>query len=99
MTLQQLRYAVAIAKCGSMSRTARQLYVSQPSLSAAIKELETELGITIFERTGRGIRLSSDGAGFIRGAVSLLGQAEELKARFGAYSPGAGRSRARMAFL
>lgn len=92
MTLQQLRYAVAIAKCGSMSRTARQLYVSQPSLSAAIKELETELGITIFERTGRGIRLSSDGADFIRGAVSLLEQADDLKARFGAYSPEAARS-------
>lgn len=91
MTLQQLRYAVAIAGCGSISRTARQLYVSQPSLSAAIKDLETELGITIFERTSRGIRLSADGAEFIRYAVALLEQADDLKARFCA-SPAAGLS-------
>lgn len=91
MTLQQLRYAVEIAKCGSMSRTARQLYVSQPSLSAAIKELETELGISIFERTSRGIRLSADGADFIRYAVALLEQADDLKMRFSAQPPEAGR--------
>lgn len=91
MTLQQLRYAVEIAKCGSMSRTARQLYVSQPSLSAAIKELETELGISIFERTSRGIRLSGDGADFIRYAVALLEQADDLKMRFTAQPPDAGQ--------
>lgn len=84
MTLQQLRYAVAIARCGSISRTARQLGVSQPSLSAAVKELETELGIGIFERTSRGIRLSGDGADFIRHAVALLEQADDLKTRFSA---------------
>ncbi len=89
MTLQQLRYAVEIARCGSISRTARQLYVSQPSLSAAVKELETELGICIFERTSRGIRLSADGADFIRYAVALLEQADDIKARFSGASPDA----------
>lgn len=86
MTLQQLRYAVEIARCGSISSTARQLYVSQPSLSAAIKDLESELGICIFERTSRGIRLSPDGTAFIRQASALLEQADDIKASFSGVS-------------
>ena len=72
MTLQQLRYAVEIAKSGSISHAARQLYVSQPSLSAAIQELESDVGITMFERTSRGIRRSAAGADFVRRAVAPL---------------------------
>ena len=55
MTLQQLRYAIAVADCGSMNQAAAKLFISQPSLSEAVKELEGEIGIRIFGRTNRGI--------------------------------------------
>ena len=51
MTLQQLRYAIAVADCGSMNQAAAKLFISQPSLSEAVKELEGEIGIRIFGRT------------------------------------------------
>ena len=51
MTLQQLRYVTAVADCGSMNEAAKTLFVSQPGLSGAIKELEEETGIEIFKRT------------------------------------------------
>ena len=51
MTLQQLRYAIAVADCGSMNQAAAKLFISQPSLSEAVKELEREIGIRIFGRT------------------------------------------------
>ncbi|MDY2557903.1 MAG: LysR family transcriptional regulator, partial [Candidatus Faecousia sp.] len=51
MTLQQIRYCLTIAETGSMNRAAENLYVTQPALTGAIQELETELGITIFNRT------------------------------------------------
>ena len=60
MTLQQLRYAVAIADSSSMNEAARKLYISQPSLSGAIRDLEKELGISIFLRSNRGIVLTQD---------------------------------------
>ena len=62
MTLQQLEYIVAIAETGSLNKAAEQLYVSQPSLSSAVKELERELGITVFHRSARGVSLTADGA-------------------------------------
>ena len=68
MTLQQLRYVLAIADAGSMNRAAEQLYISQPSLSGAIKELETEIGISIFLRTSRGVVLTSEGEDFLMNA-------------------------------
>ena len=56
MTLTQLNYIITIAETKSMNKAAEKLYVSQPSLTNAIKELEKELGITIFYRSGRGVR-------------------------------------------
>ena len=56
MTLAQLRYTIAIAKAGSMNEAAKSLYISQPSLSTAIRELEAETGVEIFRRTNRGIK-------------------------------------------
>ena len=61
MTLQQLRYVTTIANIGSISEAAKRLFVSQPSLTKAIKELEKEMGITIFDRTNKGITVSNDG--------------------------------------
>lgn len=54
MTLQQLHYAIIISETGSLNKAAEILYVAQPSLTSAIKELEKELGIVIFHRSGRG---------------------------------------------
>ena len=53
MTLQQLKYALTIADCGSMNEAAKQLFISQPSLSETMKELETEIGLDIFLQIGR----------------------------------------------
>ena len=54
MTLQQLRYVTAVADTGAISRAAQQFFIAQPSLTNAIRELEQELGLTIFHRTNRG---------------------------------------------
>ena len=74
MTLQQLRYVIAIADHQSISRAAGELYVSQPSLSAAVRELETELGIELFYRTNRGIRVTREGNEFLGYARQLMEQ-------------------------
>ena len=66
MTIQQLRYAVTISETGSMNKASELLYVAQPSLTAAMQELERELGITVFSRSGRGVTLTNDGTEFIR---------------------------------
>ena len=58
MTLQQLNYIITISEIGSINRAAEKLYVSQPSLTSAIKELEKELGIVLFNRTARGVTLT-----------------------------------------
>jgi DNA-binding transcriptional LysR family regulator len=60
MTLQQLRYVIAVADHGSMNEAAKALFISQPSLSGAVKELEKELGFELFLRTSRGIVVTPD---------------------------------------
>ncbi|GGO01289.1 LysR family transcriptional regulator [Saccharibacillus kuerlensis] len=82
MTLQQLRYAIEVAGCGSINEAAKRLFISQPSLSNAIKDLEQELGITIFDRTNRGITLSADGVEFMAHARQIVEQAELLEGRY-----------------
>lgn len=82
MTLQQLKYIIEIVRCGSISEAAKQLFIAQPSLSSAIRELETELGIEIFNRTPRGISLSADGAEFLSYARQVVEQAELLEKRY-----------------
>ena len=61
MNVIYLKYAVAVAKAGSLNKAAEELFVAQPNLSRAIKELEKELGTVIFERTSKGISLTPDG--------------------------------------
>jgi DNA-binding transcriptional LysR family regulator len=61
MTLQQLRYVIDIAEIGSLSAAAKRLFISQPSLSAAIKGIEDRVGITIFLRNNRGVVLTTEG--------------------------------------
>lgn len=62
MTIQQLQYVLEIARCGSASRAAKNLFLSQPNLSSAIKNLEQELGFPIFERTSAGMKLTPAGS-------------------------------------
>lgn len=83
MTIQQIRYAIAIADAGSYSRAAEILYVAQPSLTNSIKELENELGIRIFYRGGKGVTLTPEGEDFIPYAIQVYNQYESLLDRFG----------------
>ena len=82
MTLQQLRYIVTIVNCGSISEAAKQLFITQPSLSNAVKELEKEMGISIFNRSSKGIALSSQGMEFLSYARQVLEQAELLEQHY-----------------
>ncbi len=82
MTLQQLRYIIKIVECGSITEAARQLFLSQPSLSNAVRELETELGIEIFYRNAKGISLTVDGTEFLSYARQVVEQTELLEQRY-----------------
>ncbi len=82
MTLQQLKYALAIADCGSMNEAAKQLFISQPSLSETMKELETETGIEIFLRSNRGISLTPEGEEFLGYARQVTEQFGLLQSRY-----------------
>ena len=83
MTLQQLNYVVTISETGSFNKAAERLYVAQPSLTAAVKELERELSVTIFNRTGRGVTLTADGLEFLPYARQVLEQYQNLIDVFG----------------
>lgn len=82
MTLQQLKYITKIVEFGSITEAAKQLFVTQPSLSSAVKELENELGIEIFSRSAKGITLTVDGAEFLSYARQVVEQAELLEQRY-----------------
>lgn len=88
MTLQQLKYAVTVAECGTISAAAEKLFISQPSLSAAIRELESEMGVTIFSRTNRGVIVSREGEEFLGYARQILSQAQLLQERFSGQEQG-----------
>ncbi|MCM1103986.1 MAG: LysR family transcriptional regulator [Clostridium sp.] len=83
MTLQQLHYAIVISQTGSMNKAAEQLYISQPSLTGAVQELEKELGITVFHRSARGVTLTNDGQEFIAYARQVYDQYEQLAEKYG----------------
>ena len=83
MTLTQLNYLITIAETKSLNKAAEQLYVSQPSLTNAIKELEKELGITLFYRSGRGVTLTNDGTEFLLYAKQIYGQYESVWEKYG----------------
>lgn len=82
MTLQQLKYAIEIAKWGSINIAAKKLFITQPSLSNAIRELEEELNIVVFERTNRGISVTADGVEFLGYARQVIEQTELLEKRY-----------------
>ncbi len=83
MTLQQLTYLVMVAECGNITDAAEQLYISQPSLSTAIRNLEKEMGVTAFNRTKKGVTVTRDGEELLSFARMLLEQADIMKEHFG----------------
>ena len=83
MTLQQIRYVISIAETGSLGRAAEALYVSQPSLSSAVKELEKELGFPLFYRTSKGVVLTAEGLRFLPYARQVEAQYLNLMEAFG----------------
>lgn len=83
MTLTQINYVIKIAECGSMNKAAEQLYVAQPSLTGAIRELEKELGFAVFYRSAKGVRLTPDGVEFLLYAKEVSSSYEALKEKFG----------------
>ena len=82
MTLQQLKYAVAVADTRNITEASRRVFISQPSLTAAIHELEAEMGITIFSRSNKGVTITNEGDEFLSYARQVLEQATLLEERF-----------------
>ena len=83
MTLLQIKYALTISDAGSMNKAAEHLFVSQPTLTSAVKELESEAGITIFTRTAKGVSLTNEGEEFLRYARQVYQQYELLESKYG----------------
>lgn len=82
MKLQQLRYVVKVAECGSITEASRRLFVSQPSITASIRDLENEMGVRIFERTNKGVIVSEEGETFLGYARQVLDQADLLEGKY-----------------
>ena len=82
MTLTQLRYAITVASSSSMNEAARLLFISQPTLSSAIRDLEEEIGLELFHRTNRGIVLTPDGEEFMGYARQVSQQIQMIEERY-----------------
>ncbi|WP_417576317.1 LysR family transcriptional regulator [Paratractidigestivibacter sp.] len=82
MTLTQLRYVIEVAEAGSISAAATRLFIAQPSLSKAVGELEAEMGVRIFERGARGVRLTDEGTRFLSYARQVVEQADLLESQY-----------------
>ena len=82
MTLTQLKYIIEVAESGTISKAAEKLYIAQPSLTAAIKELEAEFGITIFSRTNKGVILTVEGEEFLGYACQVISQTNLMEERY-----------------
>lgn len=82
MTLLQLKYIVTVASTGTISEAAKKLFLSQPSLTTAIKELEYELGVTIFNRTNKGVVLTADGEEFLGYARQVIEQTNLIEEKY-----------------
>ena len=82
MNLLYLKYAVEVAACGSINKAAEKLYIGQPNLSRAIKELESSLGVTIFGRSSKGMEITPDGEIFLGYAKAILKQVDAVEGLF-----------------
>ena len=81
MELRHLRYFVSVAELGSVSRAAEKLFIAQPALSAQIRQLEEELGVRLFVRLPRGVRLTQAGESFLGDAKAILARAQQATVR------------------
>ena len=79
MNILHVKYAVEVAKAGSLSKAAETLFVALPNISRSIKELEADLGITIFERTAKGMFLTAEGEEFMHYAKGILSQIDQVE--------------------
>ena len=82
MTLQQLRYAVMVSDCKSMNKAAEKLFITQPSLSGTIKDLEKEINVNLFIRSNRGIIITPEGEEFLGYARQMLEHYKLIEDRF-----------------
>ena len=82
MTLQQIRYALTAAEQGSMNKAAEILYISQPTLTTAVRSLENEVGVRLFNRTNQGITMTAEGRDFLMQARQIYQQYELLKDKY-----------------
>ena len=82
MTLRQLQYVLTVATKGSISEAAKTLFVSQPSLTSAVRDLEDEVGITLFNRTNRGTVVTSEGEEFLASARQVVDQVDLLEQKY-----------------
>ena len=82
MTLQQLKYADAVAECGSLSEAARQMFVTQPTLTESIRALEEELRVAIFTRSSRGVTVTREGEEFLATARQILDDAARIQEKY-----------------
>lgn len=87
MNLLHMKHALEVAKAGSISKASEVLLIAAPNISRSIKELETDLGITIFDRTQNGMKLTPEGEEFINFAKEILGQIDEVEKFYKAGSP------------
>ena len=82
MTIQQIKYVIGITETGSFNKAAEKMFVSQPSLTSTIHDLEDELGITIFNRSGRGVTLTNDGQEFVSSARQVYLNFQNLSEKY-----------------
>lgn len=82
MTLQQLRYIIEVARCGSISEAAENIFVTQPSITTAIRNIENEFGIEIFSRSAKGVEVTIEGEAFLCYAKQVLEQEELMREHF-----------------
>ncbi len=87
MNILHVKYAVEIARAGSLNKASEKLFVAVPNLSRSVKELEQDLGITIFERSSKGVNLTADGEEFIGYAKGLIRQIEHIEGVFKSREP------------
>ena len=82
MNLLYFKYAVEVAASGSINKAAEKLYMDQPNLSRCIKELEASLGVNIFARSPKGMRVTPEGEEFLKYAESILKQVDTVENMF-----------------
>lgn len=87
MNLQHMKHAIEVAKAGSLSKASEALLIAAPNISRSIKELENDLGITIFDRTQNGMKLTPEGEEFINFAIEILKQIDDVEKYYKADAP------------